>query len=299
MSARPTDRAGPAILISLVALLLFELMGLVIKHLISSYSAQELSVYRNIFGLVPSVLALWSARAWQAKGRPWRIRQWPLALFRGFVVTGAQFLFYLSLAHLAFATASTLTYSNALFMTALAIPVLGEKVGLVRWSAVLVGFAGVVWVTGFGSDTFQWVALAPIGAAFLYALSGVTARLVDDDVPSPLLNLYSTGASATGALVFTLSTTGFSPIGSATDMAWILAMGCLGGCAVLCLVISFRMTEQSNLAPFSYFGIPMAFILGWVFYNEAPWSDLFPGAVLIVAGGLLVIWRERRLRAKS
>jgi drug/metabolite transporter (DMT)-like permease len=56
------------------------------------------------------------------------------------------------------------------------------------------------------------------------------------------------------------------------------------------------MTEQSNLAPFSYFGIPLAFVLGWLFFDEMPWDDLFPGALLIAAGGLLIVWRERRLR---
>jgi drug/metabolite transporter (DMT)-like permease len=72
-------------------------------------------------------------------------------------------------------------------------------------------------------------------------------------------------------------------------------MGGLGGTAVLCLVISYRMTEQSNLAPFSYFGIPFAFFFGWLFFGEAPIRDLFPGAVLIVISGLMVIWRERHL----
>ena len=74
-------------------------------------------------------------------------------------------------------------------------------------------------------------------------------------------------------------------------------MGGFGGCAVLLLITAVRMTEQSNLAPFSYFGIPVAFVMGWVFFDEAPWRDLFPGALLIVAGGMVIIWRERRLRA--
>jgi drug/metabolite transporter (DMT)-like permease len=73
-------------------------------------------------------------------------------------------------------------------------------------------------------------------------------------------------------------------------------MGMFGGTAVLCLVVAYRMTEPSNLAPFSYFGIPMALLLGWVFFDEAPLDDLFPGALLIVAGGLMIVWRERRLR---
>ena len=76
-------------------------------------------------------------------------------------------------------------------------------------------------------------------------------------------------------------------------------MGGFGGTAVLCLVISYRMTEQSNLAPFSYFGIPLAFLLGWMFFDETPWDALFPGAVLIAAGGLLIIWRERRRSSPS
>jgi drug/metabolite transporter (DMT)-like permease len=73
-------------------------------------------------------------------------------------------------------------------------------------------------------------------------------------------------------------------------------MGCFGGTAVLFLVVSYRMTEQSNLAPFSYFGIPLAFVMGWLFFNEAPWSTLFPGAILIAAGGLLIVFRERSRR---
>ena len=87
--------------------------------------------------------------------------------------------------------------------------------------------------------------------------------------------------------------TGFNKITSTIDMVWIVLMGVLGGTAVLLLVISYRMTEQSNLAPFSYFGIPLSFVLGWLFFNEAPWSTLFPGGILIVAGGLLIVWRER------
>jgi drug/metabolite transporter (DMT)-like permease len=72
-------------------------------------------------------------------------------------------------------------------------------------------------------------------------------------------------------------------------------MGAVGGSAVLLLVSAYRMTEQSNLAPFSYFGIPLAFVMGWIVFDENPWRDLFPGSILIIAGGLMIIWRERRL----
>jgi drug/metabolite transporter (DMT)-like permease len=299
MTARPTDRVGLAIALSLLALFLFDCMGLIIKHLSAGYSAAELSAYRNFFGLIPSIIALWSSRAWHAGGRKLRIRQWALAGSRGLLVTFAQFLFYFSLGRMAFATASTITYSNALFMTALAIPILGERVGPLRWVAVIIGFVGVILVMDPGSDTFSWDALAPLGAAFFYAIAGVLARLFDDDAPSPLVNLYSSGTALIGSFAMALALGGFSDIRSASDLGWIIAMGGFGGTAVLFLVVSYRMTEQSNLAPFSYFGIPMAFILGWLFFGETPFEALFPGGVLIIVGGLMVIWRERRLTRRS
>ncbi|MEP1962798.1 DMT family transporter [Tateyamaria sp.] len=295
---RPIDRTGFAICLSLVALVLFDSMGLVIKHLSSAYSAAELSAWRNLFGIFPAIVALFLSRHWHRAGRRWRIRQWKLALGRGAVVTVAQLFFYLSLGLMEFATASTITYANALFMTALAVPLLGEQVGWVRWSAVLIGFVGVILVMQPGSDTFTPVALLPLAAAAFYAFVGVSARMMDDDVPSALVNLYASCASLVGASLVALSFGGFTPIQSSTDMAWLISMGGFGGTAVLFLVISYRMTEQSNLAPFSYFGIPLAFLMGWLFFDETPWSTLFPGALLIAVGGLLIIWRERK-RSRS
>ena len=286
-----------AVIFSLIALVFFDLMGLIIKFLSPKYSAVELSAYRNVFGIIPSAIALWYSDMRHQTYRNFVIRQWPLACLRGAIVTLAQLMFYMSLGRIAFATASTISYSNALFMTIFAIIFLGEKVGLIRWAAVLVGFIGVVMVMGLGGDAFTWDALLPLGAAALYALSGVTARLMDDDVSSALVNIYSTLIAVAGSVLLTLFLGGFSSIDSGTDVFWIITMGAFGGTAVLFLVISFRMTEQSNLAPFSYFGIPMAAFFGWLFFDETPFDDLFPGAVLIIAGGLLVIWRERRLNS--
>lgn len=287
------DRTGMAIILSLIALTLFDGMGLIIKHLSNNYSATELTAWRNIFGLIPTLIALWSSRKWRTNGKVLKIRQWKLALLRGAIVTFAQVSFYISLGLMAFATASTISYATALFTTALAIPVLGERVGWVRWSAVLVGFLGVIMVIQPGAEGFSSYTLFPLAAAVFYALVGVTARLFDDDVPSAVVNLYSSFSSVVGAVLITYFWGGFNSITSTTDMVWIILMGGLGGTAVLLLVISYRMTEQSNLAPFSYFGIPLSFVLGWLFFNEAPWNTLFPGGILIAAAGLLIVWRER------
>ena len=156
---RPTDRPGLAIVLSLLALILFDAMGLVIKHLSSSYSAAELSAWRNLFGIIPALIALSLSRSWHAAGRPLRIRQWKLGFARGAIVTLAQLSFYLSLGRMEFATASTITYANALFLVALSVPILGERVGWIRWGAVIIGFVGVVLVIRPGADTFDENAL--------------------------------------------------------------------------------------------------------------------------------------------
>jgi drug/metabolite transporter (DMT)-like permease len=292
--AIPTGSVTLAVVLSLVSLVFFDLMGLVIKRLSVDYGVAELSAYRNIFGLVPSFIALWSSPAWRRTCRSLRVRQWGLICARGLIITLAQLMFYLSLGLIAFASATTISYSSGLFMTAFAVLLLGERVGLIRWVSVLIGFVGVVMVMGPGRETFTLASLLPLGAAALYALTGVTARLIDEEVPSVLVNLYSTGFAVVGSVVLALFLGGFSPVQSASDLAWIVAMGGFGGTAVLLLIVSFRMTEQSNLAPFSYFGIPVAFFFGWVFFGEAPIQDLFPGSILIVVGGVLVVWRERR-----
>ncbi|QUJ76325.1 DMT family transporter [Sulfitobacter albidus] len=294
-----TDRTLTAIAFMLMALVLFDAMGLIIKLLSQRFHAQELAAWRNVFGLIPSLIVLYASRSWRAGGKRWRIRQWRLALSRGLILTVAQMSFYISLGILSFATASTITYANSIFAVALAVPLLGERVGWLRWSAVLIGFAGVIWIMRPGGDAFNAAALLPLLAAFCYALVGVTARLMDDEVPTPLVNLYSSVVALLGAVALALATSGFTPITRVEDIGWIIGMGAFGGTAVLLLIGAYRMAEQSDLAPIQYFGIPLAFGLGWLFFDEAPLSELFPGALLIVASGLMIIWRERRLRAQG
>jgi drug/metabolite transporter (DMT)-like permease len=292
----PAKNMSIAVAYLLASIVLLDGMGLIIKRMSPFYTAAELSAYRNVFGLIPVLLVLWYSAEWHRKGRIIKVRQWRLAMSRGVILTGAQLSFYMSLGLLSFATASTIAYSNALFLVALAVPLLGEKVGKGRWFAVLIGFVGVVLIVRPGSDTFTVNALLPICAALCYALVGVTARMMDDDVPTSLINLYSSGVALIGACLIVPLFGGFTPLQQTSDMIWIAAMGGLGGTAVLLLVTAYRMAEQSDLAPFSYFGIPIAFVMGWVFFGEAPWAELFPGAILIVLAGMIIIWRERGLR---
>ena len=132
-------------------------MGSIVKYLSANYPPQQLSLFRNLFGLLPRAAVLFATSAWHAAGRPWRIRQWRLGLARGGFVTLAQFCFYAALGHLAFA--NTLAFAGPLIITALSVPVLGQRVGAWRWSAVVIGFAGVVLIMRPGADVFSLHAL--------------------------------------------------------------------------------------------------------------------------------------------
>ena len=287
-------RFARAVFYILLALLLFDLQAVIIKFLGERYAVQQLASFRNVFGLIPSLLVLVLSREWHNRGRILLIRQWRLGLARGLSIAAAQFCFYLAITKMELATASTLTFIGPVFITLLSIPILGHRVGGWRLLAVLTGFAGVLLIMSPGSEVFTPYSLLPLGAALGYSLSTVCVRLVDDDVPTPLINMYASVGALAGALGILLSTTGYQGVDSTTDWLLLLTMGIVGGCAVLSLITAYRLTKPSSLSPFEYFGIPFAFVLGWLFFGEAPFDTLIPGVFLIVAGGLLIAWRERR-----
>ena len=283
-----------AILVCLLAYLCFDLMSVHVRILSASYSPQELSVFRNVLGVLPSILLLMYTRELSFDIKDYKIKKWKLAFGRGLLVALAQLLFYTALADLELATVSALGQTNAIFIVLIAVIFYREKVGLWRWSAVIVGFGGAVWIMQPGSNLFTWSAALPIGAAFCYAASMVTLRSFDVSISSAIIYFYSSIAAALGAILLAIGTTDFSPIQSIGDALLIFSMSLCGGFGVVFLMYAFRQAPASVLAPFSYFGILTAFGLGWIIFDELPIDKLFPGVILIVLSGLTILWREER-----
>lgn len=296
--SRPPKQASFALAACAIlsAIMLYDVMGAIVKHLSETYPAPQLTLLRNLFGMVPAVLILMWSTTWKAAGRPVVIRQWRLGLIRGGFGAIAQLSFYISLIHLEFATATTMLFVGPMFSTALSIPLLGHRVGGLRWLAVMIGFAGVVMVMQPGSDNFNWYAVLPLIAALGYSSANVTSQFFDTDVPTPLLNLYYNVGSIVGTLILVAYTREIVPIVGLVDWLWLLVMGCAGGLAAYLLITAYRYADPSSLSPFEFFAIPFSFTLGWVFFAEAPFERLYPGVVLIVGGGLFIIWREHNSR---
>ncbi|MDA0224371.1 MAG: DMT family transporter [Rhodobacterales bacterium] len=283
-----------AVIFLLMSILFFDAMSIAVRHLLDRYSAQELSAYRNFLGVLPSLVVMVWVGELRLRGTNLRIRQWKLALLRGLIVAAAQLFYYASLGHLEYATVITLSFAGPLIVVTLSVPILGERVGIWRWGAVLIGFVGVLLVLRPGADTFTPAALLPIGAALCYALSTMTVRKFDSNVSNALVYLYSSVAAAGSALVLALITTRFSPVQDFGDAGLILFMGLSGGVGVLCLMLGFRLVSPSIVAPFQYFGLISALLIGYFVFGELPVTTLFPGVLFIVGSGFIILWREGR-----
>ncbi len=283
----------------LLAILLFDLQGAIIKHLGDRYPVPLIASYRNFFGLIPSLALLFFSSQWKAGHRSLKIDKWPLTVLRGVAIAIAQYCFYLSITLLEFATATTLAFAGPLFITALSVPVLKAQVGWARWIAVLVGFVGIIMVMRPGGSTFQWFAVLPLIAALGYATSSVLVRLFNEETSTAKINIHTTLATLTCSLGLVFFTDSYRVIESTIDLAWLFAMGMAGGFAVFFMIVAYRLTQPGNLSPFEYFGIPFSFIIGWLFFDELPYGTLFPGVLFIISGGLIIVWRENKQRNRE
>ena len=283
-----------AISTCLLAYFFFDIMSVHVRVLSINYSPQELSVYRNVIGVLPAIFYMWYSKELSLKLSDYKIEKWKLGVLRGLIIAIAQLCFYTALAKLELATVSALGQVSALFIVLLAIFIYKEKVGFWRWTAVVVGFLGAIMIIRPGSDIFSWYSILPICAAFCYASSIVTLRSFKSSVSSAILFLYSATSAAFGAMVLAFGSIDFTPIKSLIDGFLITSMAVCGGFGVVFLMYAFRNAPAALLAPFSYFGILTSFLIGWIVFDELPIDTLFPGVILILISGFVILWRENR-----
>ena len=281
-----------AIIVILFGILSFDLMSLIIKFFSDRYHILQIAVFRNFFGFIPPLLVVLLSKKINKIFLHIGKRESALCLLRALSICFAQVCFYSALARIEFAIAITLAFVGPFFVTALSIPVLGLKVGLWRWGAILIGFLGVVWVMRPGFSDFSISYLFPVGAAFGYAVSSIVVRLFSEKIDSSIIQLHTQLYTLIISLILVYSLIEPVPVRYSSDVWLFLAIGIFGGIGVLCLIACYRMVEPSQITPFEYFSIPISFFLGWYFFGEAPLEKLFPGVLVIIISGLIIIWRE-------
>lgn len=221
-------------------------------------------------------------------------RRLGVQLLRAVFLVGATFAFWIGLSYLPLAEAVTLGFVSPLLVTALSVPLLGEKVGVHRWSAVLVGLAGVLIIVRPGVGVMHWAVAMPLLTALSYAFYQILTRILSR-TDEALTSLFY---GALGGVVLTSLAVPFVWVWPTWQQWLALAwLGLLGGVGHFLLIRAFTAAPASMLAPFNYSGLLWATLLGWLLFGDLPDGWTLAGAAVIVASGLYILQRERRRRA--
>ena len=207
-------------------------------------------------------------------------------VLRAFSECGATLCFIIALSLLPFATASTLLSTSPIFLTIAASLVLRERVAMVRWLAVLVGFIGVVLVANPGSADFSLAMLLPLAAAVLLCVRDLVTRKLDPSLNSLCITWTTLVVVTVAGLL--LSFLDWRPV-EITQVAWLSGSAVLISSAFFFLVSSVRLGELSFIAPFSFTGTLIAVVYGIVVWNELLGPTMILGIALIIVSGLYIL----------
>jgi drug/metabolite transporter (DMT)-like permease len=301
----PALRAAPGprsmhiakgVALKLASLLLFAVMSALIRGFGDTIPVGQVVFFRSVFAIVPVVIIYAARRELVTAVYTHRLRG---HLGRGVISIFATFLSFAALGRLPLVDATAISFAAPLIVVALAALILKERVQAYRWSAVAIGFCGVIVMLTPYLDVGRAVATgAAIGAlfallaAFCNAGTAIeTRRLTDTESTSAIVFYFSVFCALAGLL--TLPFAWHPP--SELEFNKLVAIGVLAGVAHILLTEGYRFAPASLLAPFEYAAMVWAFMLGYVMFGEMPTPAVLLGAVIIAAAGLFVIWREHQL----
>ena len=312
MTMHTTNRPGAGISFVLVGMFAITFNDTLVKYLSGDYPLHQLVFTRSAIGILCGVGLVQLEGGWKLL----RTSRPGLHILRAFLIVIANMTFFAALAVLPLAEATALFFVAPLLITLLSIPMLGEKVGPRRLTAVAIGFAGVLvmqrpWASGGELAVGRIVLILPVLAAFSYALVQVMTRMLGTTTRASVLALHLQGMFILISLLFYI----FAGDGRYADpngapslyfllRAWtwpteddwlpMLVLGLNSSVIGYCLAQAYRLADAATVAPFEYVGLPLAVMWGWLFWAELPDFPVWIGTVLIAGSGLFVFVREHR-----
>jgi drug/metabolite transporter (DMT)-like permease len=218
-------------------------------------------------------------------------RRTGLQIGRGLLLAVATLCMMTAISVIPLADAYTIMFTAPLLVTVFSIPLLGERVGWRRWSAVLVGFMGVLIVIRPGIGAVHWAMLLPLVTAVCFALYQILTRKVSESAGETSLAMLFY-LSLVGTVVFTVIVPFFWRPVAMLDWGWMIGMGVLGAIGHLLLIRALTLVPASLVSPFTYSQIVWALILGYLVFGDLPDRWMLIGCAVIVASGLYVFYRE-------
>jgi len=261
----------------------------VLKWLTGDFPVGQIMFMRGVFVFLPVSLLVWRA------GGPavLRINSLRNHSLRASFMVASTFLFITGLSYLPLSDAIAITFAGPLFITVLAPMLLGEHVGWRRWTAVLIGFTGVLVMVRPTGEAVQWAGLLPLCASLMGAFRDVTTRKLSTSETSISMLSFSTIV----VVLFGAATApfGWAPM-MAKDVGLMALSGFLVGTAHFLLIESFRLAESALVAPFKYFNMVWAVLFGFLIWGHIPDTWTVTGAVFVITSVLYIMRREAVLK---
>ncbi|MCH9673181.1 MAG: DMT family transporter [Gammaproteobacteria bacterium] len=269
----------------LLATFLFTSLDATAKYLTAYYPVEQVVWARFFFHLLLLIAYL----GWETT-RAVKTQRLGLQLWRSGLMLVTNLLFFIAVRSLPLADVVAVMFVGPLLVTALSVPLLGERVGPRRWGAVLVGFVGAWIIVRPGSGVMQGLALLPLLAALTNALYTIATRKLSNQ-DSTMTTLLYTG------LIGAVATSAYLPRVWVTPDAlgwWLmLLVGALGALGHLAFIRALTISPPAALMPFSYLVLIWSTGYGYVLFDDIPDQQMLIGAAVVVASGLYVLHRER------
>ncbi|HNP34213.1 MAG TPA: DMT family transporter [Woeseiaceae bacterium] len=275
---------------ALGAFLMFTVMNALAKLLSVNHSVIEISFYRNVVALVPFLIAIFvfghrDIAVTHGKGGWIAFR----AVFGTVSLTATFWAFSL----MPMADTTALLFTSSLFIPILGIIFLGERVGMWRWTAVLVGFAGVLIMVRPTGHLYALGISIALGAAFLQAILQIVLRYIGRYERPETVTFYF---FLIGTLITALPLPFIFVKPTLAEIPLLLGIGLSGAAAQWLFSTAFSHAPAVIVTVFNYSGIVWATFFGWLIWDDWPLPMVLAGATIVIASNVLIIWRESRIR---
>ena len=282
------DRPTAAVLIMALAIFLFTLIDTSAKWLIIAGLPALQVVFSRYVGALLTVLIFFIPRRGMGEfrsNRPW------IQVLRALALLGSTVFNFLALRYLPITLTIAMFFAVPIIVTLLSIPILGERVGLRRFLAVLTGFIGVLVIVQPWGAQFHWAVFLSIGALLSASTYFVLTRLLAGIDNNSTSQLWTNGLATLALAPIALQNAVWPE--NTLNMLVFLFIGFLGGVSHILATLAFRLAQASVLAPVTYVQVIYATAVGYLVFNTLPtiWTAI--GTAIIIASGVYIWQRER------
>ena len=260
------------------------------KWLVATYSVGQVLLIRSFAALLLLTPFIWRDRATFAQAP-----RWGMQALRAVLATAEVGFFYWAVSYLPLADVMAYYLAGPIFVTAIAGAFLGEAIGWRRWSAVALGFVGVIVCLRPGAAALSWPALIALAGSFTFSLSMISTRTLRGTSDTVLVVSQTVAALLLGAAL--------SPVAWVAppmrDFVLLALLGMVAMVAHVCVNRSLKLAPASTVVPYQYTTIVWAVLFGYLVFGDVPDAFMLSGAAIIIGAGLVIFLRERQVAHRA